>query len=478
MGLKAIFFDMGGTIDTFRFTRQYRVEQVPLVRDCLQKAGITTPNVSDEQLADMITQGAAAYTRWNMVSNTELSAPEIWSRYFLKDLSILEETLQPIGEELALIYETRLYIREMRKEVPLVLSQIRSLGLKIGCISNTQSTSQVPLNLEQYGIKEFFDPIVLSSEYGRRKPDPSIFYYAARLANLPSSHCAYVGDKINRDILGARRAGYRLAVQIKHPYDNGEVDEGATPDAVITSLEELLPLLKEYLAEKVVEPCKVPSLDIQAVFFDAGDILYHRPNRGSHLKQFLENKKTCPQPDMDAEKRRLKELAYTGQIRRHAYYEALIRLYGITDPSEIEEGIQAIAVDDDSVEIIEGVPQTIRELKSRGFLLGIITDTAMPYSKKLNWFDANGFGDVWDTVISSRELGQRKPAATLYELALSQAGVSPCQSVFIGHKPSELDGARAMGMHTIAFNYEPGAQADLFIERFPDLLNLDLLRRQ
>ena len=37
------------------------------------------------------------------------------------------------------------------------------------------------------------------------------------------------------------RAGYCLAVQIKHPYDNGEVDEGATPDAIIHSMDELLP---------------------------------------------------------------------------------------------------------------------------------------------------------------------------------------------------------------------------------------------
>jgi putative hydrolase of the HAD superfamily len=55
---------------------------------------------------------------------------------------------------------------------------------------------------------------VLSSQYGRRKPDPSIFFQAARLANLPTSACAYIGDKINRDVLGARRAGFRLALQI------------------------------------------------------------------------------------------------------------------------------------------------------------------------------------------------------------------------------------------------------------------------
>ena len=54
------------------------------------------------------------------------------------------------------------------------------------------------MNLKEYGIRQYFDPIVLSSEYGRRKPDPAIFHYAARLANVPTSECLYVGDRIAR----------------------------------------------------------------------------------------------------------------------------------------------------------------------------------------------------------------------------------------------------------------------------------------
>ncbi len=111
--------------------------------------------------------------------------------------------------------ETHYYQRAMRPEVPGVLEAIHKMGLKIGLISNVNSRGQVPANLEQYGIRHYFDPIVLSSEYGRRKPDPAIFHYAARLANVPTSDCVYIGDRIARDILGARRAGFRLAVQIR-----------------------------------------------------------------------------------------------------------------------------------------------------------------------------------------------------------------------------------------------------------------------
>ena len=475
MGLQAIFFDMGGTIDTFRFTREYRINRVHVIRECLEKVNVIL-QISDEQLADMITAGAASYTCWNMKSNVEIAPEEIWASYFLKDLCIKVETLKPISEELAFLYETQLYIREMRPEVPTVLAKIKEMGLSIGCISNTQSAIQVPYSLKLYGIIDYFSVIVLSAVYGRRKPDPAIFYHAAGLSNLPTSACAYIGDKINRDILGSKRAGYCLSVQVKHAYDNGEVDEGATPDAVIHNLNDLIPILQGELKQNSTNKSNNQAPGIKALFFDAGDILYFRPNKDDNLNQYLSQHKLNPVEDIEQKIFDLRQLAFTGQMKRHAYYEAVIRLYGIRDPDNIEQGIAAISLDDDTVAIVDGVPETIQELKKRGFILGIITDTAMPYSKKLTWFDRHGFGDVWDTIVSSREIGVRKPAPSMYERALCQTGVQPGHAAFIGHKKSEIDGAKEMGMKTIAFNFEQGVIADHYIHHFSELLVLDCLK--
>jgi FMN phosphatase YigB (HAD superfamily) len=43
---------------------------------------------------------------------------------------------------------------------------------------------------------------------------------------------------------------------------------------------------------------------------------------------------------------------------------------------------------------------------------------------------------------------------------------------FVGHDAEELAGAAALGMPTIAFNYDPDAQADVFIASFQQLLPL------
>ena len=474
MVLQTMFFDVGGTLETYSCTREYRIQNTGVLRNLMSEAGIVLP-LSDEQLCDVITNGIKEYRRWSIDSMIELKTEEIWSHYVFKDLVKDHESLKKISEQLSFLYELFYYVREMRPEVPAVLAEIKKMGLRIGCISNTQSVTQVPASLEKYGIAGYFDPVVLSSVYGRRKPDPSIFYYAARLANSPTGGCAYLGDKINRDVVGARKAGFALAIQVRHEFDDGEKDEGATPDAVIDNLNDLVPILERAVKDNGNGKSIQAPGKVKAIFFDAGDILYYRPERDRYLNEFLE-KHTCkPADNFETERKRIKDLAFSGQMKRHDYYRELIRLYGISDPRLEEEGVKALSLDDNSVAIFDGVPETINQLKDKGYILGIITDTAMPFTRKLNWFDEHGFGRVWDVVISSKEMKVRKPAPSMYQEAINQTGVRPDEAVFVGHKTHELEGARAVGLRTVAFNYDSDAPADIYIEKFCDLLTIPLL---
>ncbi len=474
MTIQVVFFDMGGTIQSFRYTRELRVQNAPLLRDCLEKGGIQL-SLSDEDLADVVTRGMDMYHKWNRESMIELPPFEVWKNVVFKDFAIAENLLSPIAEELAYLYETRFYIRKMRPEIPSVLETLTTLGFRIGCISNTQSRQQVPSNLKEYGIFHYFDRIVLSSEYGRRKPDPSIFYYAARMARVPTGSCVYIGDKVNRDILGAKRAGFNLAIQIIHSYDTGEPDLGATPDAIIHSMTELIPILEESIQTEKRKTKKEASPAYKALFFDAGDILYHRPNSGKNLRKFLKNKVIQPHPDLENERARLKSMAFEDEICRHEYYKKIIQLYGIVDPVLVAQGVQAMNQDDLTVEILDGVKDTLLSLKEMGYILGIITDTALPIQIKLGWFEEHGFGHIWDTVVSSREIRARKPSPRIYQEAVQQIGLKPEETIFVGHKTSELIGAHTYGMTTIAFNYDKDAPADIYIKNFSDLLKIPVI---
>ena len=96
-------------------------------------------------------------------------------------------------------------------------------GYKLGLISNTTSSVEGYQILEETGLKEYFSTVILSAEFGRRKPHPSLFLTAAREAEVHPSQCAYVGDRPSRDLMGALQSGYGETVIINA--------DGYTPDA-------------------------------------------------------------------------------------------------------------------------------------------------------------------------------------------------------------------------------------------------------
>ncbi|MGE5222225.1 MAG: HAD family hydrolase [Omnitrophica WOR_2 bacterium] len=476
MAIQAVFFDMGGTIENFWHTRELRLEATPGIQQKLQEAGIDL-NINNEQLYEVVSGGLLRYHYWCLQSLEELPPERVWREYILAGYPVDRGGLAAIAEELMFYIENHYYHREMRPEMPSVLEAVRSMGFKIGLISNVCSRSQVPQLLESYGIRDYFETLVLSSEYGRRKPDPAIFHYAARKLNVPTSRCVHIGDRLSRDVLGARRAGYGMVIQIQHQYQGKEIDEGPAPDRVIDQMTELVDILRVNLKQSGRYVAKEEGVlhPVRAILFDAGDILYYRPQRGQKLKAFL---KELDIHGVDTHKDEINEItdqAYLGLIDQDQYREAVLRIYGVRDAQQIECGKRILDEDDNHVQFFKGVRKTLEILKENGYLLGIVTDTAMPVYAKLSWFERGGFGNVWDSIISSKELGVRKPDPRIYQAALKQLRLNPTQAVFVGHKASELEGACSLGIRTIALNYDENAKADFYIESFSDLLNVPLI---
>lgn len=52
-------------------------------------------------------------------------------------------------------------------------------------------------------------------------------------------------------------------------------------------------------------------------------------------------------------------------------------------------------------------------------------------------------------IVNSSDMGTHKPDPLMYNETLSRLGVSPHQAAFLGHRGSELDGAKAVGLTTL-----------------------------
>jgi putative hydrolase of the HAD superfamily len=88
----------------------------------------------------------------------------------------------------------------------------------------------------------YFDQIVISGDFGRGKPDPSLFQHALQLLSLEKDEALMVGDNLMTDILGANRAGIRSVWINRHNKARNEV----IPTYEIHHLSELFPILEKF----------------------------------------------------------------------------------------------------------------------------------------------------------------------------------------------------------------------------------------
>lgn len=81
-------------------------------------------------------------------------------------------------------------------------------GYGCGIITNG-STAQQKLKLQQTGIAQHFDVVVVAEDIGVGKPERDIFIAACEQARCPAASCVYVGDNLERDALASAAAGLR-----------------------------------------------------------------------------------------------------------------------------------------------------------------------------------------------------------------------------------------------------------------------------
>ena len=212
---------------------------------------------------------------------------------------------------------------------------------------------------------------------------------------------------------------------------------------------------------------------LKTILFDAGDILYNKPNRKSSVIKFLTERGYAAPVENDPIEKAKRRDAHAGKIETENFFEWLMEHYGVTNLTDAADGIKLLKEQQSDVHFFEGVPETLHELKRLGFKLGIVTNTFNSRHEKNIWFESVGIDGIWDSYADSFELQITKPDPGIYLAALSPLNVSPENAAFVGHAQIEIDGAKAIGLTTIIFNPDPNCtKADYRIENFKDLLEI------
>ena len=234
---KAVFFDLGGTL-------RIALLEEPWMKHARRKmAEIAGSPVPYEEFYQMIEERYEPYRKWALAENKESGDEELWCKWLLPDYD--PARVKQVCHELSFQYRQCKGRRIVVDGGVEVIKGLHDRGYKLGIISNLIGENEVPDWLEEDGLDQYFDSVVLSSVCGLRKPCFEIYQLAAKEMGVELSECVSVADNIKRDIPGAKKAGVGCNIifsspEKKHPV---EYTDENRPDAVIEDFREILDLL-------------------------------------------------------------------------------------------------------------------------------------------------------------------------------------------------------------------------------------------
>lgn len=121
------------------------------------------------------------------------------------------------------------------------LSALRAAGHRLIIAGNQPVQAADALAVMDLPVES----IHTSDGWGVAKPDPAFFDKVAAVAGCPPAEILYVGDRVDNDVLPARRAGMRTALLRRGPwgYLHAARPDAAKADLLVDSLHDLVAAL-------------------------------------------------------------------------------------------------------------------------------------------------------------------------------------------------------------------------------------------
>jgi putative hydrolase of the HAD superfamily len=123
-----------------------------------------------------------------------------------------------------------------------------------------------------------------------------------------------------------------------------------------------------------------------------------------------------------------------------------------------------------------GARETLMTLKARGIKLGLVTNgKTKVQNEKVDALELRG---LLDLILTSEEVGIKKPDPRIFEIALERLQLEPSQVWMVGDHPvNDVLGARGAGLTAVWLRgamhvWSQDAERGLEIERLPELLEL------
>jgi FMN phosphatase YigB (HAD superfamily) len=232
--IEAIFLDVGNTlrivVPDSEFQAAARQEMIKLV-EAREPA---------EEFFKKLESNWNIYRKSSKKSLLEASEHELWTQWMLPDYPV--EKIAPLVGKLTRLWRDRDGRRVPRDDAKSTIVELYNRGYKLGIIANTITETEIPDWMHSDGVTRYFKTVILSSKVRVRKPDPQIYWLAARVMGVEPAKCAYLGDNPIRDVEGTQAAGFGMMILFEEPatIEKEPQSSDLKPDFTIKETHQLL----------------------------------------------------------------------------------------------------------------------------------------------------------------------------------------------------------------------------------------------
>jgi putative hydrolase of the HAD superfamily len=216
--IRAVFFDLYQTLV------RYQPTQAELEANALASLGYKTTAVSLD--FPILAANEFMYKEIAKRPLSKRTKEEIVALYTEYQRVVLKEAGILAGEKVVLTLLSMMQQAHMDlmlyDDVLPVLTDLKKRGLTTGLISNIEKNMNEAI--QKMGIASRLDVIVTSLDAGAAKPQPEIFQYAMRKANVIPAESIYIGDQYQVDMAGAKAAGMKGILLDRADYYREKLD--------------------------------------------------------------------------------------------------------------------------------------------------------------------------------------------------------------------------------------------------------------
>ena len=115
--IRAVLFDMGGTLEELYSDEAIRLEATRGLRELLRRRG-ADPGLGLQDLQATVSAGLATYHTWRAQTEMELPAGKVWTEFIFVNHDQIRDRLLAVAEDLSFFHEAHSHTRSLRPEAP------------------------------------------------------------------------------------------------------------------------------------------------------------------------------------------------------------------------------------------------------------------------------------------------------------------------------------------------------------------------